>query len=127
MIVRVVARLVDSSGDPIVGRTVYFYVSGDGSDWTLIGKAYTDGGGYASVVYSMSGRTWFKAYFKGDEYYEPASAVAVWEPPEECSPLLRVGIDVLDRVVFCVGRYGVTVAVVLAAFFVLLLLVGRRR
>jgi hypothetical protein len=125
--VRAVARLVDSSGNPIVGRTVYFYVSGDGSVWELIGEASTDDDGYVSVVYSVSGRTWFKASFEGDEYYKPASAVAVWEPPEGCEPVVRTGVGLLDRVVFCVGRYGVTVAVLLVAFVLLLLLVGRRR
>ena len=46
---------------------------------------------------------------------------------QTCSPVVKTGVDVLDRVLFCVGSYGVTVAVVVAAFFVLLLLVRRRR
>jgi hypothetical protein len=121
--IRVVARLFGSSGGPIEGRAVHFYVSSDGSVWTLIGAASTDGGGYASVTYDASGRTWFKASFEGDEYYEPVSAVAVWEP-SGCEPVVRIGF--LDDVVFCVGRYGITVAVVLAAF-VLLLLMWRRK
>jgi hypothetical protein len=123
-VVRVVAGLFDSSGRPIRGRTVYFYVSGDGSVWTLIGEASTDGSGYASVVYDASGRTWFKAFFEGDDEYEPASDVAVWEP--SCRPILKTGLDVLDRVLFCVGDKGVTVFIVLAAVFVLMLLMRRR-
>jgi hypothetical protein len=125
VVVRVVAKLVDSSGMPIQGRTIRFYASSDGSVWVLIGEASTDGGGYASVVYGTSGRTWFRASFEGDEYYESASAVAVWEPREEvCEPVVRIGF--LDDVVFCVGRYGITVAVVLAAFVLLLLLIRKK-
>ena len=45
---------------------------------------------------------------------------------QACSPVVKTGVDVLDRVLFCVGSYGVTVAVAVAAFFVLLLLVRRR-
>ena len=67
-------------------------------------------------------------------YYEAASATAVWEPSggqvtqsSQCQPLFRTGIGVLDKVVLCVGSYGVTVAVLLIAFSVLLLLVRRKR
>jgi hypothetical protein len=43
-----------------------------------------------------------------------------------CNPVFRTGVDVLDKVVFCIGNYGVTVAV-LAVAFLLLLLMARRR
>jgi hypothetical protein len=123
--VRVVAGLFDSSGRPVQGRTVYFYASGDGSVWTLIGEGTTDGGGRASVVYDAPGRTWFKVEFVGDEEYEPASAVAVWEPVGVCEPIVRVGF--LDDVLFCVGGRGVTVFIMLVvAVFVLLMLFRRR-
>jgi hypothetical protein len=124
--VRVVVGLFDSTGSPIQGRAVYFYASGDGSVWTLIGEDTTDSGGYASVVYNVSGKTWFKAEFMGDDEYEPASAVVVWEP-SGCEPVVRTGVDVLDRVLFCVGGYGVTVSVVVVVSLILLLLFGRRR
>ena len=45
---------------------------------------------------------------------------------QSCSPVVKTGVDVLDRVLFCIGSYGITVAVAVAAFFVLLLLVRRR-
>jgi hypothetical protein len=45
---------------------------------------------------------------------------------QSCQPVFKTGVDVLDRVLFCIGDKGVTVfIVVVAAFFVLLLL--RRR
>jgi hypothetical protein len=47
--------------------------------------------------------------------------------PMPCSPLVRTGNDVLDRVLFCVGGVGVTVAVLIVAFIVLLLLLRLRR
>jgi hypothetical protein len=133
-VIRLVARLTDSLGNPLQGKPIYFYYSSDGSTWVHIATVATDAGGYASTTYDASGKTWFKAEFKGDENYEPASATAVWEPsggqvvqPSQCSPLFRVGVEVLDRVVFCVGGYGVTVFVlVLVAIFLLLLFLSRR-
>ena len=45
---------------------------------------------------------------------------------QSCQPVFKTGIDVLDRVLFCVGDKGITVSIaVVAVFFVLLLL--RRR
>jgi hypothetical protein len=40
--------------------------------------------------------------------------------------VFKVGISQLDQVVFCIGNYGITVAV-LAVAFLLLLLMARRR
>jgi hypothetical protein len=127
--VRLSARLVDSSGNSLSGKTIYFYVSRDGSNWTDIGSAVTDSGGYASVTYNATSRTWFKAEFRGDDQYELASDTAVWEPsggqpspqPSQCDPLFRVGVGALDSVVFCVGGVGITVSILVIAFFMLLL------
>ena len=66
-----------------------------------------------------------------------APAVDVWVlptptptpmPVSGCEPIIRIGIGFLDSVVFCVGRYGVTVGFVLLLFLLLLLLLfGMRR
>ena len=40
----------------------------------------------------------------------------------ECEPVFKTGVSQLDEVVFCVGSYGITVAVVIAAVFILVLL-----
>jgi len=124
---KIVARLTDSSGNPLSGKTIYFYVSGDGSTWSLLTTATTDSSGYASVTYDASQKTWFKAEFKGDSQYDPASATAVWEPSGgqtgQCQPIIKIGISALDNVLFCVGNYGVTLLVVVVAFFMLLLLI----
>jgi len=132
---KLVARLVDSGGAPLSGKTIYFYVSSDGSTWSLLTSATTDSGGYASATYDANQKTWFKAEFKGDEQYDPASATAVWEPSAQpppqpspgqvCSPVFKTGMEFLDQVLFCIGGVGVSVAVLLVVFFVLLL-VGRR-
>ena len=42
-----------------------------------------------------------------------------------CNPVVRTGVELLDRVLFCVGSYGVTVGIAVIAFFVLLLLLRR--
>jgi len=138
--IKLVARLVDSGGAPLQGKPIYFYYSTDGSTWINFVAVATDSNGYASATYDANQKTWFKAEFKGDDFYEPASATAMWEPSAQppppspspqpspgpaCSPVFRTGIDVLDKVLFCVGGYGVSVAVLLAVMILLILLVGR--
>jgi uncharacterized protein (TIGR03382 family) len=55
----------------------------------------------------------------------PSYSVAVVDVQrQQCQPLFRTGVGVLDQVVFCVGSYGITVSVLVAAF---LLLLFRRR
>jgi len=133
MMLKVVARLVDYGGAPLQGKTIYFYASGDGSTWSPLTNAVTDSNGYASATYDANQKTWFKAEFRGDDKYEPASATAVWEPSAQpppqpspaCSPLFKTGIEFLDRVLFCVGGYGVSVAVLIAAITLLILLISR--
>jgi len=131
--VKLIARLVDSVGSPLRGKPIYFYYE-EGGTWIHIATAVTNDDGYAVVTHDVDRRTVFKVEFKGDDYYEAASATAVWEPSggqvtqsSQCQPLFRTGIGVLDKVVLCVGSYGVTVAVLLIAFSVLLLLVRRKR
>ena len=56
----------------------------------------------------------------------PSYSVAVVDVRrQQCEPVVRTGVDVLDKVLFCVGGYGITVAVAVVAFFVLLLIRGR--
>ena len=52
--------------------------------------------------------------------------VNVKQQQQQCQPLFRVGVDILDKVVICIGGIGITVLMLLVAFFVLLLLVRRR-
>jgi hypothetical protein len=130
--VKLIARLTDSSGSPIKGKPILFYYERDGT-WLHIATAVTNEDGYAIVTYDVNQRTVFKAEFRGDDQYDPADAMAVWEPsgeqyaqPSRCQPMFRTGIDVLDRVMFCIGGRGITVAVVVAVFIVLLLLLRKR-
>jgi len=126
---KLIAKLTDSGGNPLSGKTIYFYVSSDGSTWSLLTSVATDSNGYASVTYDASQKTWFKAEFKGDSQYDPASATAVWEPsggqPSQCQPIIKTGISVLDNVVFCVGGYGVTLPILIGAVILLILLILR--
>jgi len=140
--VKLTARLTDSGGAPLSGKTIYFYVSGDGSTWSPLTNVATDSNGYATTTYDASGKTWFKAEFRGDDQYDPASATAVWEPlvqppppspsPQpspgsSCPPLFSTGNSALDSVVFCVGNVGVTTFTLAVAFgFLFLLLLLRR-
>jgi hypothetical protein len=133
--VKLTARLTDSGGAPLQGKPIYFYYSTDGSTWINFVAVATDSNGYASTTYDANQKTWFKAEFKGDDLYEPASATAVWEPSAQpppqpspgqaCSPVFKTGIGFLDQVLFCVGGYGVTVTVLIAAVALLILLIRR--
>lgn len=126
---RITARLTDSSGNPLSGKTIYFYYSTDGSTWIFLSSATTGEDGSASTTYDATSKTWFKAEFRGDEQYDKASATAVWEPsggqtaqPSQCQPVIKIGISALDNVLFCVGNYGITLFVIIAFFMLLLLL-----
>lgn len=39
-----------------------------------------------------------------------------------CAPVIRTGVEALDRVLFCVKNYGITVLAVAVAFIFLLLI-----
>jgi hypothetical protein len=130
---KLVARLVDSGGAPLSGKPIYFYYSTDGETWINFVAVATDENGYASATYDANQKTWFKAEFRGDEQYDPAYATTVWEPSAQpppspgpaCPPLFRTGVSWLDQVLFCVGGYGVSVAVLMVAIFLLILLIRR--
>ena len=40
----------------------------------------------------------------------------------ECEPIFRTGVDQLDKVILCIGNYGVTVAVIIFVVLILVLL-----
>jgi hypothetical protein len=43
-------------------------------------------------------------------------------PTSECSPVIRTGVEFLDRVVFCIGTVGITMFVLIVAFLLVWLL-----
>lgn len=76
---RVEARLLDEvSGNPLVGRTLSFYVDGK-----LVGSTRTDRDGVAVVEFDTSwlgvGRHSLAVEFKGDDLYEASRAEAALE------------------------------------------------
>jgi len=77
---RLIATLKDSAGNPLGGKTIEFYHSLDGVNYTLIGTATTDTSGQASITYeaTQAGTHYFKARFPGDEYYEASEATATY-------------------------------------------------
>jgi hypothetical protein len=42
-----------------------------------------------------------------------------------CAPIISTGVEALDRVLFCVNSYGITVLAVAVAFVFLLLIFSR--
>jgi hypothetical protein len=71
--VRLVARLVDSSGNPLANRTISFaYRQSGNATWTDAGTANTDSTGAASVTVTVAtpGTYDFKASFAGDSQYD---------------------------------------------------------
>jgi uncharacterized membrane protein len=77
------ADLYNAAGFPVPNRTVYFFVSRDGSSWTEFDSKTTDTFGRASTTYRVESRLYFRAEFRGDDVYAASSASAVW-------PVLRV-------------------------------------
>ncbi len=68
---KLTARLIyNDTGQPIPGKTVYFYKSSDLSSWELIGSNTTDSNGYAVLKTSdaWSGVYYYLAYYPGDNY-----------------------------------------------------------
>ena len=53
----------------------------------------------------------------------PSYSVLVVE--SECRPIIRTGIDFLDRALVCIGGYGITPTIFVIVFFVSLLLFRR--
>lgn len=129
MSVRLTAKLTDSAGNPVSGRTVEFLKSADGVNFTSVGTAVTDSSGVAVVTDSPTYKTYYKARFAGDQYYEASeSNVVEYTPgqqpapqPQECRPPFSTGVSELDQVVICIGGIGISVAVLLAVILFLML------
>ena len=124
MSVRLTARLTDSGGNPLQGKTIRFY-----ADSVIIDQKVTDSNGEATATHTPAGTTVYVAEFPGDEYYEGSRAEATYTPEgtqqQQCEPILKTGIEAFDTVVFCVSNYGITTSVLIAAAFILLLILRR--
>ena len=79
--VQLVARLTDNDGNPLSGKTIYFYYSYDNKTWTQIGTNTTNTNGYAYMRHTTTKPTYYKASFQGDSSYEPSEAYAFYSPP----------------------------------------------
>ena len=91
---KLTARLIyNDTGQPIPGKTVYFYRSIDLSDWELIGSNTTDSNGYAVFKTSeaWSGVYYYLAYYPGDNYTQYNYTRIV----HSVTIYLRTGISIL--------------------------------
>jgi len=79
--VQLVARLTDNNGNPLSGKTIYFYYSYDNKTWIQIGTSTTDTNGYAYMKHTTTMPTYYKASFQGDSSYQPSEAYAFYNPP----------------------------------------------
>jgi len=114
------ARLTDSNGNPLSNKTIRFYANS-----ALIDERTTDINGIATTNHTPMGTTIYVAEFPGDEHYEASRAEVTYTPEQPCEPIIRTGISQLDAVVFCVSNYGITTLVLIAAVFILLLILRR--
>jgi hypothetical protein len=93
------AVLVSGLSDmPVTNKPVKIYVSTDGTNWNLLTSGYTGAFGTVATTYAVENRkTWFRAVFEGDDYYEPSSDTVVWDPPigpwVGCGAALRLMIE----------------------------------
>jgi len=67
------AQLKDAYGNPVSGKTIYFYYSLDGSTWLYIGTATTNSSGIATLYHAAIQDVYYKAEFKGDSTYGASS------------------------------------------------------
>ena len=117
------ARLTDSSGTPLQGKTIRFYANS-----VMIDQKVTDENGIATTTHTPTDTTIYVAEFPGDEYYEASRAEVTYTPTEQqqqCKPIFKTGISQLDTIIFCVSNYGITTLVLIAAVFILLLILRR--
>jgi len=84
--VELIAKLTDSSGNPLSGKTITFYYSYDGVNYTQIAQSTTDSSGTATTTHTTSQKTYYKASFAGDSQYDPSSATAVYTPSTTQQP-----------------------------------------
>ena len=73
------ATLKDVDENPLSNKTINFYYSYDKQTWNLIESKSTDENGVASTTFEANQTTHFKAYFEGDENYDPSVAYATYE------------------------------------------------
>jgi len=80
---KLVATLTDVNGNPLSGKTIEFYRSTDGVNYTLLGTATTNTNGQASLIDEITepGKYYYKARFPGDETYDASEATATYEYP----------------------------------------------
>lgn len=116
-----VARLTDNFGNPVPGKTIYFYRSSDGASYEGIGSARTGTGGEAKLTIDAPPRTtWFKAVFPGDNEYEPSSDVVRYTPsyvPAAAQPRERRYTGIYGPIDYDRIRFFVEEAVQGAGFY----------
>ena len=80
---KLIATLTDISGNPLPSKTIEFYHSKDGVNYTLIDTKTTNENGQAETVYEATeyGTHYFKARFPGDSVYDASEASATYEYP----------------------------------------------
>jgi len=83
-----VARLLDYNGNPISGKTMWFYAyDPNTNNWYDVGSATTDDNGYATIVYNdVSTPIMLEAYFEGDDYYYFVDTYIWWTPASIPTP-----------------------------------------
>lgn len=102
MKVRLEATLKDVNGNPVPGRTIEFYKSTDGENYTLIGTSSTDNSGKAVIEDEVEGTTYYKAYFPGDDVYDSSvdyTSIHIEVQPETQQPQLLGMVQTVGQTV----------------------------
>jgi len=75
-ILKLTAKLTDGEGNPLSGKTIEFYKSTDGVNFTLIATKTTDTNGVAEATDEVTsyGTYYYRARFPGDETHEASEA-----------------------------------------------------
>jgi len=73
---KLIATLKDIDNNPLAGKTINFYRSSDGVNYTLLGSSTTDSSGTASITDTVgTGTYYYRVEFPGDDEYDGSSDV----------------------------------------------------
>jgi len=89
---KLTAKLTDGEGNPLSGKTIEFYKSTDGVNFTLIATKTTDTNGVAETTDEITsyGTYYYKARFPGDETYEASEATATYTYSFDWSQIMQM-------------------------------------
>jgi len=98
---KLTATLKDTEGNPLSGKTIEFYKSSDGINFSLITTKTTNAEGVAEATDEITayGTYYYKARFPGDDQYEASEAVASYTYSFDLSQIMQMIMNWLPWII----------------------------